>query len=161
MGAYEAAGKSNEWFTPKYVFDAMQVRFDLDVAHPEQRTYVPCDEYYTSGSLEKEWKGFVWMNPPFGNQRTKELWIRKFIKHANGVTLLPDRTSAPWWHEFTEAAEYILFFKGKPKFIRPDGTIGNQPGNGACLFGIGPKALQALTNAHINGLGLLTQKMIN
>jgi hypothetical protein len=32
MSAWEAAGQSDEWFTPKYIFDAMGVEFDTDVA---------------------------------------------------------------------------------------------------------------------------------
>jgi hypothetical protein len=34
MAAYEAAGESDEWYTPKYIFDALGLRFDLDVAAP-------------------------------------------------------------------------------------------------------------------------------
>lgn len=34
MAAYEAYGKSDEWYTPRYIFDAIGIRFDLDVAAP-------------------------------------------------------------------------------------------------------------------------------
>jgi len=32
MSHWEAAGKSSEWYTPKYIFDALGCTFDLDVA---------------------------------------------------------------------------------------------------------------------------------
>ena len=35
MSAWERPGKSDEWHTPKYIFDAMAVTFDLDVASPQ------------------------------------------------------------------------------------------------------------------------------
>ncbi len=34
MSHWEASGESNEWYTPKYIFDALGTRFDLDVAAP-------------------------------------------------------------------------------------------------------------------------------
>ncbi len=44
--SYETAVKSNEWYTPEYIFDAMGVGmlFDLDVASTEDQTFisVPC-----------------------------------------------------------------------------------------------------------------------
>lgn len=36
MSAYEKAGESDEWYTPKYIFDAMDMTFDLDVAAPSE-----------------------------------------------------------------------------------------------------------------------------
>lgn len=35
MSQWESVGKSDEWYTSKYVFDAPDVEFDLDVAHPK------------------------------------------------------------------------------------------------------------------------------
>ena len=35
MAAYEAPGETDEWHTPRYIFDALGVRFDLDVASPD------------------------------------------------------------------------------------------------------------------------------
>jgi hypothetical protein len=34
MAAYEAAGVTDEWHTPKYIFTALDVLFDLDPAAP-------------------------------------------------------------------------------------------------------------------------------
>src|ERR1700744_2510086 len=98
MSAWEPSiGASDEWYTPKYIFDALGVHFDLDVAAPSTGPrYVPTSAWISSGSLGAEWGGFVWMNPPFGGRNGLEPWLEKFISHGNGVALVPDRTSAPW-----------------------------------------------------------------
>jgi len=147
--SHETRGKSDDWFTPKYIFDALDVRFDLDVAAPEDGPrYVPARQWLFRNGLGIPWHGFVWMNPPFGHQFTKRLWLSKFFGHGNGIALLPDRTSAPWWQEFVPDADAVLFMAPKVKFERPDGSIGEQPGTGTVLLAAGPKAKAALFGAH-------------
>lgn len=143
MPAYESAGKSDDWYTPKYIFDALGVRFDLDVAAPDDGPrHVPADRWLgpSNNGLTSTWHGLVWMNPPFGHQRHKRLWLSRFFDHGNGIALVPDRTSAPWWQEFAPMADAIMFMSPKVKFERPDGTIGESPGTGTCLFGSGEAA---------------------
>lgn len=36
MAAYEKTGESDEWYTPRYIFDALNARFDMDVAAPKE-----------------------------------------------------------------------------------------------------------------------------
>ena len=155
--SHEAPGKSNEWFTPKYVFDALETQFDLDVASPVDRSHVhvPSKQHFTAGALEKEWNGFVWMNPPFGNRKTKMEWLTKFFDHGNGVALTPDRTCAEWWHYAASRASAVLFTHGRVKFIRPDGSVGDSPGTSTCLWATGGIGFSALKRAPQNGLGLL------
>jgi hypothetical protein len=149
MSAWEARGESDEWYTPAYIFDALAVRFDMDVAAPaEGPRHVPCLKWYHAASLEKPWEGFIWMNPPFGHQRTKRQWLNRFFEHGNGIALLPDRTSAPWWQEAAPRADAILFVSPKVKFERPDGTLGKSPGTGTALFACGATALEAFTRGH-------------
>lgn len=156
MSAWEAPGRSDEWYTPKYVFDALGCVFDQDVAAPlSGPRHVPTDEWLHTQSLESRWHGFVWMNPPFGGRNGLKPWLDKFVEHGNGIALVPDRTSAPWWQEAASEVEAILFVAGKIKFERPDGTIGRQPGTGTTLFGMGDDAEEALIKAHDAGLGLL------
>ena len=150
---HERRGESDEWYTPKYIFDALGVSFNLDVAcPPEGPRYVPANSFYSEKSLEQQWHGFVWMNPPFGNQNTKRKWLQKFFDHGNGIALIPDRTSAPWWQQFAALADAVLFVAPKVKFERPDGSIGKSPGNGTTLFAAGMVASDALIQS---GLGLV------
>src|SRR5689334_24010961 len=101
MAAHERIGKSDEWYTPKYIFEAMGYcmpgcSFDMDVAAPRDLTHVsvPAKEFIVQGGLEAEWHGHVWMNAPFGGRMGLVPWLDKFFAHNNGVALTPDRTSA-------------------------------------------------------------------
>lgn len=154
MAAYEAAGETDEWYTPRYIFDALGERFDLDVAAPaDGPRHVPCSRWLSSDALNVLWSGFVWMNPPFGHQRHKREWLAKFFDHGNGIALVPDRTSAPWFQEYAPRADAILWVSPKIKFERPDGTRGEWPGTGTALFGVGHRAVRALLRS---GLGFVT-----
>jgi len=147
-------GRSENWHTPQYIFDAMNTHFDQDVAAPPGGPrYVPCDEYICENSLDREWKGFIWMNPPFGHQQQKLLWLRKFMQHGNGVALMPDRTSAPWWQELVPKSDVVLFVSPKIKFERDDGSLGEAPGDGTTLIAKGTVGVGALISGNENGLG--------
>ncbi|MCJ8335624.1 MAG: phage N-6-adenine-methyltransferase [Epibacterium sp.] len=126
MASYENRGESDEWYTPAYIFEALGVQFELDVAcPPEGPRHVPATRWFTKehDGLSEDWDGLAWMNPPFGHQSTKRQWLRKFFEHGNGIALLPDRTSAPWWQEFAPLADAILFVSPKVKFEMPEGEI--------------------------------------
>lgn len=161
MSAWEqSVGATDEWYTPNYIFDAMGVDFDMDVAAPMDFTklHVPTKYFLISNSLESTWGGFVWMNPPFGGRNGLVPWLDKFFTHGNGVALTPDRTSAPWWQASAKRADAVLFIDGKVKFERPDGSLGKQPGTGTTLFAAGEMGVRALVRAENAGLGLLMDR---
>ena len=88
---------SDEQYTPKWIFDALNVEFDLDVCAPEGGVdYSPAKKHYSlvDDSLNREWEGFVWMNPPFSEG---EPWHEKFINHGNGICLAP--MSKSYWFQ--------------------------------------------------------------
>lgn len=155
--SHEAIGKSNEWYTPKYIFDALECVFDMDVCAPISLEHVktPTDTFLTNRSLGRDWKGFVWMNPPFGGRNGIIPWLNKLADHGNGIALTPDRTSAPWWQDICARADAHLQVRNKIKFIDEFGEEGKQPGNGTTLFAFGDEAVKALSTADQNGLGLL------
>lgn len=156
MSHWETPGASDEWYTPAFVFEALGERFDLDVAHPEKPTHVPTRNWFTEmdDGLRCNWRGFVWMNPPFGGRNALEPWLTKFFAHGNGIALTPDRTSAPWFQDAWSRADRVLFTR-KIRFLRPDGTAGASPSNGTCLFASGERAATALERASQRGLGIL------
>lgn len=157
MSAWEAAGKSDEWYTPKYIFDALGCVFDLDVAHPaDATTYVPASRIITSHSLESRWDGFIWMNAPFEGRNGLDPWLDKFFAYGNGIALTPDRTSAPWFQKAFRKADAVLFTR-KIRFLRPDGTEGKSPSTGTALMAAGPQGVVALERAHLHGLGILAR----
>lgn len=163
MSAWESSfGASDEWYTPAYIFDALGVTFDLDVAAPaDGPLHVPARAWHTrrDDGLIAPWRGMVWMNPPFGARNGLVPWLDRFFLHGNGIALTPDRTSAPWWQGANRQADATLFIAGKVKFIRPDGSVGKSPGAGTTLFAAGRLALDALERAEGAGLGITMQRI--
>lgn len=153
----QSVGATDEWYTPKYVFDAMDAVFNIDVASPGKEIvhWIPAQWHIMENSLEKKWNGCVWMNPPFGGRNAIDPWLEKFFQHGDGVALTPDRTSAPWWQKHSPHAQHILFVSPKIKFIGADGKPGASPAQGTTLMSIGMQGNHALVNAARNGLGVL------
>lgn len=155
MSAWENRGITDEWMTPRYVFEALGLTFDLDPAHPPARTNVPALRTLSFGGLEAPWRGTVWLNPPYGGRGGLEPWLARFFDHGDGIALVPDRTSAPWFQAAWKRADLVLFVNRKIKFERLDGTRGEHPGSGSALFAAGPAAIAGLNNAELAGLGYL------
>jgi hypothetical protein len=126
--------------------------FDLDPAHPGLGTphcCVPARRVFTieDDGLAKPWHGLVWLNPPYGPRYGHVPWLRKLIAHGNGIGLFRAYTSADWFHDVLLPAKAVLMFPSeKIKFIRPDGSIGKQPGHGNVFIGLGDTACGALLN---------------
>jgi DNA N-6-adenine-methyltransferase Dam len=155
----QSVGATDEWYTPPHVFDALGCSFDTDVASPGRSVtpWIPAKSFIQACSLDAAWRGFVWMNPPFGGRNGMVPWLAKFFEHRNGIALTPDRTSAPWWQKFAPRAEMILFVSPKLKFIGADGKPGDSPAQGTCLMAAGRRGVDALYRAANNGLGFLTR----
>jgi hypothetical protein len=154
----QSVGATDEWYTPRHVFEAMGVEFDLDVAAPDHYALPSadfCRSVIKQDSLALDWHGFVWMNPPFGGRNALAPWLDKFFAHGNGVALVPDRTSAPWWQKYAPRADLALLVRKKLRFIRPDGTEGASPAQGTTLLACGMTGCKALMNASAAGLGSL------
>lgn len=153
MSYWEASGKTDEWYTPPAVFDALGCKFDLDVAGAVG-THVPTSGAIFSNSLTSQWSGFIWMNPPFGGRNGIAPWLDKFIAHGNGIALTPDRTSAPWFQDAFPRMDAVLFTR-KIRFLKPDGSEGKSPSNGTALMAIGWQGCAALHRAAGTGFGIL------
>jgi hypothetical protein len=151
----QSVGATDEWFTPPHVFDVLGCEFDTDVASPGQELtpWIPAKRFITCHSLSVPWSGFTWMNPPFGPRNGIVPWLEKFFAHGNGIALVPDRTSAPWWQRFAPRAELVLFVSPKIRFIAADGAPGTSPAQGTSLLAVGPQGCAALRRAAAHGLG--------
>jgi hypothetical protein len=153
----QCLGATDEWYTPLHIFKALGCRFNVDVASPGQHVtpWIPAESFISRNSLTVPWHGFIWMNAPFGGRGALEPWLQKFTDHADGVALVPDRTSAPWWQRYAPRADLVLFVAPKIKFIDATGTPGASPAQGTCLVAIGKCGWEALTRAAEHGLGVL------
>jgi DNA N-6-adenine-methyltransferase (Dam) len=153
----QSVGATDEWFTPPHVFAALGCHFDTDAASPGQAVtpWIPADKFITCHSLSVPWHGFVWLNAPFGGRNGLVPWLQKFEQHGDGIALVPDRTSAPWFQRYVPRAELTLFVAKKIRFIGADGQEGKSPAQGTCLYSFGPRGRAALERAARAGLGVL------
>lgn len=153
----QCVGATDEWYTQPHVFNALGCSFDIDVASPGQHItpWIPATRFITANSLGERWSGFIWMNAPFGGRNGLVRWLGKFFAYGDGIALVPDRTSAPWWQDFAPRSDLILFVAPKLKFIGADGKPGMSPAQGTCLMATGKRAVEALHRAQANGLGVV------
>ncbi len=158
----QSVGASDEWYTPPRIFEALGCRFDMDVASPGwgHTRWIPADAFLTHDSLARTWKGFVWMNAPFGGRNGLVPWLAKFFEHGNGIALVPDRTSAPWWQTYVPRSDVVLFVSPKIHFVDEHGNEGKSPAQGTCLLGLGQRSLRPLHMAEKAGLGVRMMRAV-
>ncbi|MCB9415399.1 MAG: hypothetical protein H6526_08945 [Actinobacteria bacterium] len=107
---------SDDCYTPRWVFDAMGLHFDLDVAAPPGGPWhVPCDRYYTAedDGLTQPWDGLVWCNPPYSRYAP---WAARWASHARGVLVGLAAARSPGRRDALRAADVVAFID--PKFER-------------------------------------------
>ena len=132
---------TDEHYTPKWLFDSMGIRFDLDVASPIGGSHVPADRYYTKedDGLLQPWIGRVWMNPPYSLTTP---WVHKFIENGNGIALLVVSKSK-WFQTLWDTAEAIVPTPTNLKFVRPDGLLASISFQ-TFLFAMGDDCVEAV-----------------
>jgi hypothetical protein len=151
-----SVGATDEWYTPPEVFEALGCEFDLDVAHPRCQTNVPAEFLIYENSLQQNWFGFVWMNPPYGGRNALLPWMNKFFRHGNGIAITPDRTSAPWFWESWACTDLVMFTK-KIRFIGENGERGKMPSSGSAFWAIGERGCETLRRASRAGFGIIAK----
>ena len=110
---------SDDCYTPRWVFDAMGLHFDLDVAAPPGGPWhVPCDRYYTAedDGLTQPWEGLVWCNPPYSSFGT---WADRFAAHDHMALMGFIQSEVKWGPIVFGAAEALALVS--VDFARPDG----------------------------------------
>jgi hypothetical protein len=138
---------TDECYTPKWIFDKLQLHFDLDPAAPPHPTHVPCTNHYTinDNGLTQPWHGRIWLNPPFSNPAP---WIERFLQHRNGIAMFPFSKSH-WFIKIWDDPDTELLYTSNPgqvgiKFHRPDGYA--QITHPICTAAIGKENIEALRN---------------
>jgi len=139
---------SDEQYTPRWIFQALNVEFDLDVCAPEGGVdWIPAKRHYSlkDDALAQEWDGFVWMNPPYSEGK---IWHEKFAAHGNGICLIPMAKSL-WFQELWNKPNIsLLMLKPNIKFELPSGKT-NQIFMPVILAAIGSKGHQALIDSKL------------
>jgi hypothetical protein len=109
VAADDVAVTSDDCYTPRWVFDAMGLQFDLDVAAPVGGPWhVPCKRYYTAeeDGLSCAWDGLVWCNPPYSNYLP---WAERWAVHPTGVLMGIMGSRSPGRRAMFGAADAVAF----------------------------------------------------
>jgi len=137
--------KNDNLQTPAWVYEPLG-DFDLDPCAGEKTNIGKVNFWNGRGEngLALEWNGFVWCNPPFSE---KHLWIPKMMKHNNGVLVLPERGSAPWFGPLANFCKSYFVMGKKINFI--GGPSSNNLGS--VLFVFGKEAITRIENSGLPG----------
>jgi hypothetical protein len=144
FGSEQTELTSDDYYTPKWIFDALGIVFDIDVASPPNGPpFTPCRQYFTQldDGLTQNWFGSVFINPPFSQPMP---WVNKWLEHKNGILLAP-MAKSKWFNTLWNSEAAIIALPSTLKFHDPKG------GNGsifiACvLAGLGQTNIEALRN---------------
>ncbi len=131
--------------TPEWVWKALGP-IDLDPCAGIETNIGATNWRVESGEdgLSRPWFGFVFCNPPFSQ---KQLWAERMIEHGNGILILPERGSAPWFGPLALAAGYYWVMGKKINFV--GGPSSNNLGS--VLFAFGENAADRLNNSGLPG----------
>ena len=133
-----SACATDEWYTPKEIIDALG-EFDLDPCAPVNPLWQTGKVMYDKNvdGLKQEWKGRVWLNPPYSRPLI-EKFISRMAEHGNGIALLFNRCDSKMFQDtIFEKATAMKFLRNRIRFYRQDGTRGDSPGCGSILIAFG------------------------
>jgi len=139
-------GDEESYTPPEYLESARIVMggIDLDPAsNLMAQENVKASTYYTvhDDGLSKDWKGNVWMNPPYTALVINQ-FIEKLVRHHEGgdvtqaIVLTNNNTDTSWFHIGAKAASAVCFTSGRINFLKRDGTK-SSPTNGQSFFYFG------------------------
>jgi hypothetical protein len=153
MGSHQSHDANTVvWLTPPWILERLG-EFDLDpCAAPEPRPWPTAYKHIglPNDGLAAEWKGRVWLNPPYG--RYVGNWLRKMGQHGNGTALIFARTETDAFQHVWDSATAILFVKGRVTFCKPDGTSADANGGApSALIAYGDEDAYMLLNSGIEG----------
>ena len=139
---------NNEWYTPPhYVEAARKVMggIDLDPASSEIANHtVKALRFFTAddNGLEQQWKGRVWMNPPYAQPLIAQFIERLIDQYcANAVTeaivLVNNATDTAWGQALLKSAAGVCFPKARIRFLDPAGNPSGSPLQGQMIAYLG------------------------
>lgn len=117
IGSHHSARRlSDEWLTPPDLVERLGP-FDLDPCAPEGPPWlpIPCTYTIVDDGLARDWRGRVWLNPPYSEVET---WMARMARYPRGGTALVfARTETRWWFESVwPVASALLFLRGRLTF---------------------------------------------
>ncbi len=140
------------WLTPPSLLSALG-EFDLDPCAATDRPWDTAKLHYTKedDGLAQDWRGRVWLNPPYGPGMDK--WLKRLAEHPDGgIALIFARTETKTFFEWVwERADALLFIRGRLKFHKPNGELALSANSPSVLIAYGKQEVEVLRNCGIVG----------
>lgn len=125
----------NEWYTPsEYIESARLVMGSIDTDPASSQianATVQALQFYTKDDdgLTKEWRGNVWMNPPYAQpliSQFSQAISKKFTdgEVSQAIVLVNNATETAWFQLMAEYASAVCFPKSRIRFLDPSGKPG-------------------------------------
>jgi hypothetical protein len=138
-----------EWYTPQEIVEAARTvmgGIDLDPASCSfANRMVKAQRFYSEADngLEKEWKGKVFLNPPFAHPIVRHFADKLITSHKTGtveqaVWLSNACVDVGWWQELASIG-VICFHLGRIKFYGQDDVL-QPPTLGQSIIYLGNRA---------------------
>lgn len=139
--AVHYSSETAEHYTPRHIVEMVNEclgEIDLDpCSNSHDAPNVPADLHYTAedDGLTQEWRGRVYMNPPYGRQIGE--WIDKLCAEytagnvTEAIALVPARVDTQWWVRLNEAHPFVCFVMGRLSFV---GNDNNAPFPSALVY---------------------------
>mgnify|MGYP001439554059 CR=1 FL=1 len=138
--------ETHVWLTPLSLIRELG-DFDLDpCAYPSHRTAKKLICLPNDGLIQ-EWKGRVWLNPPYGNHAKD--WLLKLSNHGNGIALVFCRLETKWLKPFLQSGFFVI--DGRLSFESPVTNKKGNAGAASILIPFGRKNIGAILISNIKG----------
>ena len=140
---------NQEWGTPDYFIESTRKVMGSISCDPASNAVsqqvIQADTFYTvqDNSLNHDWKGTVWMNPPYGPTKAiplgfvNKLIVEVTLRHCDQfIVLMPSSTETEWFKRIFRLSDAVMFTNVRTKFIDlvPTGKKRSGPPGGSTVF---------------------------
>lgn len=140
---------TTDWHTPiEYIEAAREVlgTIDLDPASSELANQtVKAKQFFTADDdgLNHEWRGRIWLNPPFNKDKSKGATIDQFVdkliasSFEAAIILVDNATETRWFRKLADNSSAIVFTTGRINFFKGGIQEAGSPTRGQTFFYFG------------------------
>lgn len=150
-GSDGSTATTHDWLTPPEILQALG-QFDLDPCASQHQPWRTAATQYTieDDGLNREWRGRVWCNPPYGHFAGR--WLERCAEHGNAIAFVFARTETAVFQEHVwPKATGILFLKGRVSFRLPGGGKAGPAGAPSVLIDYDEANANSLQTSGIQG----------
>lgn len=143
---------TDEYYTPLPLIQSLG-HFDTDPATPIGFRWQTADVMYdkNDNGLTQEWKGRVWLNPPYSKQLITD-FMEKMAKHGNGIALVLPKFGTKLFKEWVYPyADAIFVMYERVKFYDMNYIQQKSPISQSVLIAYGEENVAAILASGIKG----------